>query len=210
MADRLSTADRILALGTTDSGVADATALLDRASAGAATELFREFWKYTPSADFVDGLQDAPVSRPDISGLDQSGVSVRTLAEWQASGTPLSTVQDGQSTQRFPLADLALMLTGDLIVIEVETSPAEPISIHYGEGLSTPVLVRIAAGVKASLIEQARTEGFLNHSLYVHLGADAVLEHAFAADATRHSHWAMTQVQQATRCLLYTSPSPRD
>ena len=196
MADRLSTADRIRQLRAPEPTQLDAAALLDRAASGADTELFREFWKYTPTAAFVDSLDACEVSRPDITGLDQDGISVRSLAE----ATEVRTAfQDAGSAERFPLADLALLLTGDLIVIDVAATPAEPIRIDHRPGLSMPVLLQLAPGVEASLIEQARTEGFLNHSLYLHLGADAALSHAFAADTTGHPHWAMTQVHQAAR-----------
>ena len=135
-------------------------------------------------------------TKPEISGLDQSGVSVKSLRDL---GTGLVDVQDQTSTERFPLADLALMLAGDLIVIDAADTLREPIQIQYAEGLTTPVLLRLASGVQAKLIEQAQASGFLNHSLYVHIGADASLEHAFAATSSGHSHWAMTQVQQAAR-----------
>ncbi len=196
MADRLTATDRIRALPAAGSSRADATHLLDRACASAGTELFREFWKYTPTAEFIDGLGGCPVNRPEISGLDQPGITVRTLSD---SSTELQTAQDASSAGRYPLADLALLLTGDLLVIDVADTLGEPLEIRYGEGLCTPVLLRLAAGARAELVERAETTGFLNHSLYVHLGADAHLEHAFAATSTDHSHWAMTQVQQSAR-----------
>lgn len=194
MADRLTATDRIRALSAVAPKAADASALLERASTAAGTELFREFWKYTPTAEFIDGLNACPVSRPEISGLDQPGITVRALSELS---TELRTVQDQSSAERFPLADLALLLTGELIVIDAAQSLSEPVEIRYGRGLSIPVLLRLAAGTRAALIEQTQASGFLNHSLYVHLGADAELEHAYAATATDLSHWAMTQVQQS-------------
>ena len=196
MADRLTASDRIRALSPAASSAADASALLDRASTAAGTELFREFWKYTPTAEFIDGLNACPISRPDISGLDQPGISVRSLTDL---GTGLEAVQDQSSAERFPLADLALLLAGDLIVIDAAETLKEPIEIRYDQGLSVPVLLRMAAGTQAALIEQTHASGFLNHSLYVHLGPDAVLEHAYAAMSTGLSHWAMTQVQQSAR-----------
>ena len=196
MADRLTAAERISTFGPADSKVADAAALLNRASTGAATEQFREFWKYTPTAAFIDGLKTCPVSKPEVTGLNQPGIHLGKLSDL---GAGLQDAQDQTSAERFPLADLALLLTGDLLVIDVAETPAEPIRIDYTEGLSTPVLLRLAAGAQAHLIEQARVDGFLNHSLYVHIGADATLEHAFAATTAEHSHWAMTQVRQAAR-----------
>ncbi len=196
MADRLSTAERIRALELPQAGGLDAAALLDRASAGAGTELFREFWKYTPTAEFVEGLGSCTASRPDISGLDQPGVSVRGLADLDGSA---AAIQDGPSAERFPFADLALLMAGDLILIDAEHSLAEPITIRHGAGLSVPVVIRLATGVQATLIEQAETDEFLNHSLYLHLGADSQLEHAFTAVSGASSHWAMTQVHQSAR-----------
>jgi len=195
MADRLTAVDRIRAIG---SDAVNATALLDRACRGAGTELFREFWKYTPTPEFIDGLKTCSVSRPEINGLDQPGISVQGLGDLHAG---LQTVQDQTSAERFPLADLALMLTGDLMVIEVAETLSKPLEFRYSAGLSTPVHLHLAPGVRANLIEQAQVSGFLNHSLYVHLDADAVLEHAYAATSAEHSHWAMTQVQQSARSL---------
>jgi Fe-S cluster assembly protein SufD len=196
MADRLTNAERIREVTPHGTDGVDAGALLDRASASAETERFREFWKYTPAAEFIDGLKSCPVSKPEITGLDQPGISVMNLPDLSAG---LAGVQDQPSTERFPLADLALMLAGDLIVIDVAETLQAPIQIQYAQGLATPILLRLAPGVQAKLVEQARTSGFLNHSLYVHIGADASLEHAFAATTSEHSHWAMAQVQQASR-----------
>ncbi len=196
MADRLTAAERINAFAVPGSDAAIAPALLDRACRGAATEMFREFWKYTPTAEFIDGLKTCAVSRPEITGLDQTGITVQTLGE---SRIDLQEMQDQTSAQRFPLADLALMLTGDLIVIDVAERLGKPLEIRYRSGLSTPVLLRLATGTRVNLIEQALVDGFLNHSLYVQMADDVVLEHAFAATSTEHSHWAMTQIQQSVR-----------
>ncbi len=196
MADRLTPAERLASLALPDSDFPDAGRLIARARAGAASEQFREFWKYTPTAAFIDPLAEVPRSAPDIRGDGQAGISCRTLS--LADGS-LETVQDPASVERFPLADIALLLAGEVLLIEVEGSVEHPLEIDYRPGLSTPVVLKVAPKAILRLIERAETAEFLNHSLYVHLGSDAHLDHAFTGLTGAGSHWAMTQVAQATR-----------
>lgn len=153
----------------------------------------REFWKYTPIQEFVSGLENVPVTRPELIGADRPGVAMTSLA---GGSYPLGP-GDEPSAGRFPLADLALLLTGDLLVVRVSQSQDAPIALNFPDGLHVPVLVTVDAGVEVCLVEQATAGAFANHSLYLDVGAGAVVEHASTALITTASHWSLTQVRQA-------------
>jgi len=194
MADRLTPAERLGNLALTPA-TGSAEHLVRRARAGADSEGFREFWKYTPPAAFIDGLQECTVSEPVIRGADQAGVRISRLSLGELD---LEGVQDPASAERFPLADVALLMAGEVILIEVDGEPAVPLEIDYQAGLSLPLLVRVLDDARVHLIEQAAADEFLNHSLYLHLGRNARVQHAFAGMTSAGSHWTMTQVQQAS------------
>lgn len=195
MADRLTARDRLDKLSVPVTAFPDAGSVLERARTGVASEQFREFWKYTPTAAFIEALEDVARSTPDVTGVDQPGVSMEVQS---LASTDLASLQDTASAERFPLADVALLMAGEVLVIDVEGSPEHPICIDYLPGLSTPVVLRIASGAAVRLLERADADAFLNHSLYVHVGSEARLEHAFTGLSTGSPHWAMTQVALAS------------
>lgn len=191
MARRLTAPEQLDRLQLPGIQAADST-LLGRARQSFADERFVEFWKYTPSAGFIDGLDGVPVARPMLSGLDQPGI---TLTDQRS----LAGAQDPDSTSRFPLADLALLLAGDCLVLDIEGTPQAPVRVEYGSGLMVPLVIRLAPGASARLEELAPVQGFCNESVYIHLAEDAQLEHACAALGSASCHWSLTQVHQAAR-----------
>lgn len=197
MAERLTPAERLDKLELRTSTGTDA--LLSRARSALGTGTFTEFWKYTPTADFIDGLDDIAVSRPLVTGIDQPGVTVSELSPATMSDAERAPIQDPESADRFPLADLALLLAGDLLVIDVDGSPENPIRIEHGSGLMVPVFLRLAPGARLRLSESQLSEGFCNHSVYIELAEDAELDHAFTAFGVDSCHWSLTQVHLATR-----------
>lgn len=213
MADRLTPAEQ-LDLLELKGNAAEEAGLLARARGALGGKEFLELWKYTPSRDFIDGFDGITVARPVIQGLDQPGVALTSrslltsLSDSTSPGDPTSLsdltsglqhIQDPDSTQRFPLADVALLLAGELLVLEVDGTPEAPIRIEHGSGLMLPLLVRLAPGASARLVEEAPAAGFCNESIYIHLADDASLEHAFAALGSTSCHWSLTQVHQAAR-----------
>lgn len=191
MADRLTPAQRLDRLDLASR--AEGGDLINRARTAFGTGTFTEFWKYTPTAAFIDGLGDIAVGRPILGGLDQSGITFST----GASATQHDQIQDPGSADRFPLADLSLLLAGELLVIDIEGAPEAPISIGHQSGLMVPVLIRLAAGASASIVEEFTATGLCNHSVYLQLGDRAELRHAFTALGDDACHWSLTQVQQA-------------
>ncbi|MGE0623124.1 MAG: SufD family Fe-S cluster assembly protein [Pseudomonadales bacterium] len=193
MAERLTLGELAAALPLPDG----AQPVKQRALAALDSGLFRELWKYTPATAFVSGLEGVEVSRPALSGFDQAGVTVRQLRE---SDQPIpEQAQDPNSTQRFPLADLAMLMTGDALLVEVTGEVPDPLEIDHADGISLPVLIRFAPGARATLIERADAEGFCNQSLYLDLGRDAHLTHATIATRADACHWSLTQVSQSAR-----------
>ena len=196
MADRLIS-EALLADTSfpTCDGLAEA-ALIERVQKSLDGAALREFWKYTSVAAFTDDFRQ-PVQRPLIGGLEQPGVELLSLAEDGPRGltSPLGPA-DEASSGRFPFADLGLLISGDLLVLRIDATPAEPLSIEFTEGLSVPLLLVLGAGVEARLREQNTARSTSNHSLYLHLSDGATLHHACTAMNESASHWSLTQVVQ--------------
>lgn len=195
MADRLTPLELTEAL-TGDGSYAPAEAArLIQAKRALGSELFREFWKYTPPADYLSGLHGLSPTRAAIHPEGLKGVALRNASDTERAGAG-----DAASPERFPLADLALLLAGDLLVLEVSATPDAPLIISQPAGLSVPIEIRVAAGVELTLIEHQDTaeSGYQNQSLYLDLAAGARVSHSASALDGGASHWSLTQVQVAT------------
>ncbi len=172
------------------------TARVQKSLDGAA---LREFWKYTPVADFADDFRQPSVQRPRLRGLDQPGVELLSLADdgLQGAFSPLGPADEASSV-RFPFADLALLISGDLLSVRIDATLTRPLRVEFEEGLSIPLLLVLGPGVEARLVEQNTARASTNHSLYVHLSEGSTLHHASAALNESASHWSLTQVVQET------------
>jgi len=168
----------------------------ERAMASLESGLVRELWKYTPAGPFVSGLEAVPVTCPALRGFDQAGISVRRVS---ASEPLPRDMQDPASTPRFPLADLAVLIAGEALVVDVSADVHAPLVIEHADGLSLPVLLRFAPETTATLIEHAAHPGFGNQTLYLKLGHDAHVTHAAIATRSDACHWSLTQVAQSAR-----------
>ena len=163
---------------------------LHHASTPAAT---RESWKYTPLAGFVDGLDRAPIVEPLIAAADQPGISTTRLSS--TSDTSLAEGPGAAGPGRFPLADIALLATGELLHLKVDRTPRQPLQVTFAEGLNVPVFIELAPGASLTLIERNPAETFSNHSLYVRVKAGASLTHARTAFTRGCCDWSLTQVE---------------
>ncbi len=194
MADRLSPLELADALaGSADYRDSEA-ARLAQARGALDSELFREFWKYTPPGDFLAGLQGLAPTQASVEPDDLAGVIRRS-----ASASERASLGDAQSPDRFPLADLALLLAGDLLLLEVSESPAVPLVIRQPAGFSVPLEVRVAPGVEVTLIEHQDTPGsaYQNQSLYLNIAEGARVSHSAGAFDGACSHWSLTQAHVA-------------
>jgi len=169
-------------------------ALPDRARTALTSKKLREFWKYTPVRDFLSDLAEVDVVRPVLTGVDQAGV---TLTNLTADGLtyPLGP-GDETSTERFPLADLAVMMSGDLMVLRVSGAVDAPVELNFETGLNVPVLILVEPDAKLKLIEKTTGDAFCNHSLYLDIGAGAEVQHASSALISDACHWSLTQITQ--------------
>ncbi len=190
-----------MARGLTPAEMADTLPVADtagpeyrRARSSLAHDRFREYWKYTPVKDFVMGLGVADVQRPVLAGAEQAGIRLQSLADLPA---PSAGGPSLVSAERFPLADLACLLAGDALVIQITGEVADPLSIRHGDGLAMPVFLRLDRGASLTLSETFRGTGFGNQSLYIDLAHGASLTHAVTAFETDACHWSLTQVRQA-------------
>jgi Fe-S cluster assembly protein SufD len=170
-------------------------ALGDRVRAALEGREVNEFWKYTPIQDFMAGLREVTITQPILSGIDQPGVQLTRMSE-EEHALPLGPA-DQPSASRFPLADIALLMSGDLLVLRVSGEVSEPIGLEFGDGLHVPLLLKIESGARVSVTEQASSTHFSNHSVYLDIGPGASVEHASAALTSSVSHWSLTQVRQA-------------
>ena len=190
MAGRLTPAETADALPVAD----PASHRFRRARASLAHERIREYWKYTRPGEFIEGLGSAEVVDPTLSGADQAGIRIQRLAE-RVDG--FSGDQGPACAERFPLADLAALLTGDALIIQITGDIRAPLRIEYQQGLTVPVFLELAPGVSLDLVEFFQGGGFSNTSLYVHLAEGARLNHASAAFGQDACHWSLVQVDQA-------------
>ena len=192
MADRLTPADLIAALPL-GSGNGSTAALKSRTLAAVAQTACREHWKYSPLGEFIQPLSTQTVARPTIRGLDQPGVRLDIRASGQGTSAN-DDPADPASTARFPLADLGLLLTGELLVLRIEGSPVDPVELDLGDGIGVPLLIDIAEGAQLTLIERNNARQFGHHSTYLHLNRGSRVSHARTALHDTACDWSLNQV----------------
>ena len=170
----------------------------------------RELWKYTTVTPFLEDFTRFKVCHSEIGGLHQAGIvsySMSTGGSWD-TGAQADTIDlqngpaDTSSASRFPLADLALLMTGDLIVVRINESLSEPLEITRSNGLHVPILIELAVGVEARLIERNPIDtdsgaNISNHSLYIRLAQRSKLTHARTALCEDSCDWSLTRVHLA-------------
>ncbi|MEM8769238.1 MAG: Fe-S cluster assembly protein SufD [Pseudomonadota bacterium] len=194
MADRLTALELADALADGADFGAGEEPRMAQARRALGSELFREFWKYTPPADYLAGLEGLAPTQAAVAQSDIAGITLRS-----ASAGERAAMGDPESPERFPLADLAVLLAGDLLVLEVTETPEAPVVIRQPGGFSIPMEIRVAAGVELTLIEHQDMPGsaYQNQSLYLHLAEGARVSHSAAALDGSCSHWSLTQAHLA-------------
>jgi Fe-S cluster assembly scaffold protein SufB len=132
---------------------------------------------------------------PELEGIDQPGVTVTTL-----SGSTLSMPLgpgDADSAGRFPLADLALLVAGDLLMVRIFGAPPEPIRVRHGDGLQIPLLFQVEDGASVTITQETTASARMNGSTYLDVGVGARVDHAEVSFGGDVSVWSMTQVRLA-------------
>ncbi len=187
MADRLTPA--VAALPAATRSAFDSDAVRDRLHAGLSPRVSRELWKYTPLVGFVESAAAAAIARPELALEDgEAHVQLTSAAEEPTSLDTLATAA------RFPLADVALLMTGDCLILTVAANARVRATLTVNDGINVPLLIRLQEGASLSLVERGSATGFCNQSTYVQVAAGARFEHARASFAQSACHWSLTQV----------------
>ena len=190
MADRLMEAAR--SLPEAPHSAFDSNVLRARLHAGLASRISRESWKYTPLSAFIEPTATHIAARPQLAiDGDPQQILLTSAAEQPTD------IEAFETSTGFPLADVALLMTGDCLILEVASNARVGASLTVGNGINVPLLVRVQDGASLSLVERCQADGFCNQSTYVQLGVGASLKHARAAFVESSCHWALTQVRLA-------------
>jgi Fe-S cluster assembly protein SufD len=188
-------------LDTLIAGLDPAPALLaddirTRLRSSSIAQTTRESWKYTQLKKFLPS--QIQVTEPAISAHGSSSAVVSRLSDRPAH-IDCDHLGDASSSNRFPLADLALLSAGDCLIVDIGANSQVDLSITFGSGISVPVLINVAAGATLRLQETVAAYEFANHSLYLLVAEDATVEHARTAFDEHCSHWSLSQVTLGSR-----------
>lgn len=189
MARELS--DVVAGLPARAPGWVDADRLRRRLSDALTPDATRELWKYTPIDTFVEPVADTPVSQPTITG---AGAGEAQLSHLAAGRAPAGIPGDPATASRFPLADLALLVTGNCVHVQLPPDARADLDITFAAGINMPVVVEVGTGAALRLCETVAPARFCNQSLYVHVAEGGRLEHARTAFDEDCCHWSLTQV----------------
>lgn len=165
----------------------------DRLIAAGTSGRIRESWKYTPLKKFLPDSITRSEPRLDAP----SGLTVSTLSQQKADGLlepELQYLGDSVSADRYPLADLALLIAGDCLLVDVPSETKSSINLTFVEGFNLPVRIRVGQNSRLELLENLESAGFSNHSLYLEIAEGAEVVHARHAFEQSCSDWALTQV----------------
>ena len=149
----------------------------------------REAWKYTPIGTFVETYvarcssmpQAASLQSLHIEGASQPGVTVTELADLNAEDLrSVRAALAAVDAKRYPLAELSTLHNKSGYLIKITGALAQPIEIvhHDGEQL---LLIDVAEGASASIIETSEQEDFGSAVTLLSLGAGCRLVHGRSA-----------------------------
>ena len=144
----------------------------------------RERWKYTKPAPFVAATQH-PMIDPQISGETQSDVVLR-----QSIDAPLA----GFDLEQGPEAIARLCYADRVLTLDISASANEPIVINHA-GNTRPMVIRVAAGVSLTLIENANAGDNAQQSIWIELAPNAQVQHSRNALDDAPSHWQYLNVR---------------
>jgi Fe-S cluster assembly protein SufD len=167
-----------------------------RLRASSVAQTTRESWKYTQLKKFVPN--DVAVSEPTISADGPPAAVVSRLSTQPSDGLNRH-LGDADSSSRFPLADLALLIAGDCLIVDIPSDRETDLSITFHPGINVPVLIRVAARATLRLQETVVASEFANHSLYLLIDEDASVEHARTAFTSHCNHWSLSQAVLGVR-----------
>jgi Fe-S cluster assembly protein SufD len=179
-------------------------AIRDRLVAASDSGRIRESWKYTKLQKFLP--ESITRSQPRLEATAETAVSRLSEQRTDQSGeSALQYLGDRVSANLYPLADLALLIAGDCLLIDVPTGTSSAVSLTFVEGFNLPVHIRVGQNSRLELLENTESASFSNHSLYLDIADGAEVVHARHAFDQTCSDWALTQVVVGThgRYQLY-------
>ena len=144
----------------------------------------RERWEYTKPAPVIAATQN-PMIDPDISGAIQSGVTLH-----QRIDAPLA----GFDLDQAPEAIARLCYADRVMTLDVSASTDEPVVISH-TGNTRPIVIRVAAGVSLTLLENADASEGAQQSIWIDLAPNAQVQHSRNALKDAPSHWQYLNVR---------------
>ena len=144
----------------------------------------RERWKYTKPAPFVAATQH-PMIDPDIVGESQVGVALN-----QSIDAPLA----GFDLEQAPEAIARLCYADRVVTLDVSETTDEPVVINH-TGNTRPMVIRVAAGVSLTLLENADASDDAQQTIWIDLAPNAHVQHSRNALDNNPSHWQYLNVR---------------
>lgn len=178
----------------------DVEASRTRVTGTHASPLTRELWKYTPLADQISALYEAPAaSGAAWTGLEQPGIRATLLgagaqaATRTAAESARALIAGSLDGHRHLLADLALLHGRDAWLVEIAGTAEGPIGLRQSLAGTSVVVLVLKDGARATLIEHP-SQAAGTQVMVVCLGRGARLEHHRAAFPA-HAHWSLLQAE---------------
>ncbi|MCZ6854887.1 MAG: SufD family Fe-S cluster assembly protein [Gammaproteobacteria bacterium] len=180
-----------------------------RLAASLVSSVTREQWKYTPIKGFVESFAHLAIPVSDtlnpvtvaIDGIEQPQIRLTRFSDATSEdlGYIRNVLHSGIFVERYPLADLTALTSGNGLFIQVLDTPEHPLVIDFSASTCTPVVISVAANVHLELIETASAAGFHTQFIRLDLGEDAVVHHARSALTNSAGHWSLLQASVSPR-----------
>ena len=165
-----------------------------------------EAWKYSPVNRLYEALlknsaDQSPTSSARGAQIICDSASTQVVRSSKCQQQPaqlraaIATTTNIIDPQRYPLADAALLLTTEFIDIDITADTDKPVLISQATG-NIQVNLRIAAGVRASVIQTFGSLDGCTSITTVELERGAQLEHATTGGALTGTHWRLNSVLQ--------------
>jgi hypothetical protein len=166
--------------------------------------LTREVWKYTSLPKMFQALlEDVGTSPEDgspISKLSQT-CQHQSFADLDAEAAAYVRETFSSVNQvRYPIFDLGAHLTPSGLFVDVQGNTGKTdasIEIDWSNAPRTPVLIRVAPGVRLTILETAASEAGGTRFLNLDIGANAEVIHARTDLSPGGSAWQLNRVIQA-------------
>ena len=169
---------------------------LARCQSALAGKLARETWKYSPLSRTLQSLLGAPPTvRSPLRDVPR-GTSITRLAS-------LDTPPHMElNVERYPLAGITASIAGDGWLIDIVRSPPCPIVLDPAPGINAPVLLRVHAGCRVEIEENAANSGVQSAVRILLAARDAHVQWAAAELGSDAEQWLLLEARLAENASL--------